>query len=177
MRWSRFSPSATALADLECDILTGGGPGVMQAANEGAQASSNRDVIESVGIRIDLPFEQDTNPFVKRGYVHGTFFSRLHHFVLASDAFIVVPGGIGTTLEALTIWQLLQVGHLRDTPLIFAGDMWKELLEWARQFMLNDDNPLASEQDLNLPVVVSSREEAMEIIRRCREDWLLGRAE
>ena len=68
----------------------------------------------SVGIRVDLPFEQEVNPFVEQAFEHKTFFTRLHHFVLASDAFVVVPGGIGTVLETLMIWQLLQVRHVHD---------------------------------------------------------------
>jgi len=106
---------AQDLAAMGCEIVTGGGPGLMQAAGRGEQ---------SIGIRIQLDFEQQTNPFVGQAYEHGTFFSRLHHFVLVSHAFVVVPGGIGTTLEALMIWQLLQVRRLYGTPLIMIGRMW-----------------------------------------------------
>lgn len=78
---------AAALADLDCDIITGGGPGLMQAANEGATAANAPERNRSVGIRIELPFEQDVNPFVTHAFEHKTFFTRLHHFVLTSDAF------------------------------------------------------------------------------------------
>ena len=61
------------------------------------------------------------NPFVEQAFEHETFFTRLHHFVIASDAFVVVPGGIGTVLEMMMIWQLLQVRHLDDVPLILVG--------------------------------------------------------
>src|SRR5215813_4886268 len=81
---------AAALADMGCDIITGGGPGLMQAANEGAASVGAAGRDRSVGIRVDLPFEQDVNPFVEQAFTHGTFFTRLHHFVLASDAFVVV---------------------------------------------------------------------------------------
>ncbi|MEI4926893.1 LOG family protein, partial [Klebsiella pneumoniae] len=91
------------------DIVTGGGPGLMQAANEGAAQVRAPERNRSVGIRVDLPFEQEANPFVEQAYEHGTFFTRLHHFVLVSDAFVVVPGGIGTVLEMMMVWQLLQV--------------------------------------------------------------------
>ena len=87
--------------------------------------------MQSIGIRVDLPFEQEVNPFVEQAFEHTTFFTRLHHFVLTSDAFIVAPGGIGTVLETMMIWQLLQTRHLHDTPLIFAGPMWRGLVEWA----------------------------------------------
>jgi len=110
---------AAALAEMDCDIVTGGGPGLMQAANEGARLAGNGR--KSIGIRVDLPFEQEVNPFVELAFEHRTFFTRLHHFVLASDAYIVAPGGIGTVLEMMMIWQLLQVRHLDNTPLILVG--------------------------------------------------------
>src|SRR5262245_45855563 len=87
---------SAALAEMGCDIITGGGPGLMQAANEGAAAAEAPERDRSVGIRVELPFEQEVNPFVAQAFEHKTFFTRLHHFVLASDAFVVVPGGIGT---------------------------------------------------------------------------------
>src|SRR5262245_8312815 len=83
---------AAALAEMECDIITGGGPGLMQAANEGASTVTHA---QSIGIRVDLPFEQEVNAFVTEAFEHRTFFTRLHQFVLASDAFVVAPGGIG----------------------------------------------------------------------------------
>jgi uncharacterized protein (TIGR00730 family) len=105
---------AAVLAEMGCDIITGGGPGLMQAANEGAAGAGQSH--HSVGIRVDLPFEQDVNPFVEQVFEHKTFFTRLHHFVLTSDAFVVAPGGIGTVLELMMVWQLLQVRHVDDTP-------------------------------------------------------------
>src|SRR5690348_7761311 len=95
---------ATALAEMGCDIITGGGPGLMQAANEGAAAANAPERNHSLGIRVDLPFEQEANPFVEQAFEHKTFFTRLHQFVLMSDAFVVVPGGIGTVLELMMIW-------------------------------------------------------------------------
>ena len=127
---------AAALADMGCDIITGGGPGLMQAANEGAAAANAPERNRSVGIRVDLPFEQEVNPFVEQAFEHKTFFTRLHHFVLTSDAFVVAPGGIGTVLELMMIWQLLQVRHVHDTPLILVGKMWAELVDWARTHLL-----------------------------------------
>ena len=127
--------TAAALAALGCDIITGGGPGLMQAANEGTELAGG-DHGKSMGIRVDLPFEQEVNPFVTMAFDHGTFFTRLHHFVLASDAFVVAPGGIGTVLELTMIWQLIQVNHLeKNTPLILVGKMWPGLVEWARTEM------------------------------------------
>src|SRR6516225_7799658 len=142
---------AAALAELGCDIITGGGPGLMQAANEGAAAANVPERNRSIGIRVDLPFEQEVNPFVQQAFEHKTFFSRLHHFVLTSDAFVVTPGGIGTVLELMMVWQLLQVKHLHDTPLILVGQMWAELVNWAKQHLLKPELSLASPQDLAIP--------------------------
>src|SRR5271168_2116651 len=132
---------AAALAEMGCDIITGGGPGLMQAANEGATAANAPERNHSVGIRVDLPFEQEVNPFVEQAFEHRTFFTRLHHFVLTSDAFVVAPGGIGTVLELMMIWQLLQVRHARDTPLILVGKMWADLVSWARLNLLTTQPP------------------------------------
>ena len=156
-----------ALAEMGCDIITGGGPGLMQAANEGVKLAG--DSAQSVGIRVDLPFEQEVNPFVELAFEHKTFFTRLHHFVLASDAFIVAPGGIGTVLETAMIWQLLQVRHLDATPLILVGKMWPGFVEWARTAMLEFETPLASAGDFEIPVCVENSDQAIAIIREHRE--------
>ena len=166
---------AAELTRLGCDIVTGGGPGLMQAANEGARTAGADPVRSSVGIRVDLPFEQDVNPFVSQVFEHRTFFSRLHHFVLVSDAFVVVPGGIGTVLETMMVWQLLQVRKLHDTPLILAGAMWPGLVEWARHSMLSPDGPLASPKDLAIPVCCRSGAEVLEILREHHGRWKAGR--
>ena len=162
---------AQALAELGCDIITGGGPGLMQAANEGAEAGDAADRSRSVGIRVELPFEQDVNAFVEQAFEHKTFFTRLHHFVLASDAFIVVPGGIGTVLELTMIWQLLQVKHLQNTPLILVGKMWPGLVEWAKSHLLTTDPPLANAEDLDLPICVSTGDEAIAVVKKSYADW------
>jgi uncharacterized protein (TIGR00730 family) len=165
--------AAAALAAMGCDIITGGGPGLMQAANEGAATAPER--AQSVGIRVDLPFEQDVNAFVTEAFEHRTFFTRLHQFVLASDAFIVAPGGIGTVLETMMIWQLLQVRHLQDTPLILVGSMWPGLIEWARSTMLASDPPLANLEDMTIPHCAANADEAIAIIREHHGRWLNAR--
>jgi uncharacterized protein (TIGR00730 family) len=160
---------AAALAKLGCDIITGGGPGLMQAANEGAASAPER--AKSIGIRVDLPFEQEVNAFVSQAFEHRTFFTRLHQFVLTSDAFVVAPGGIGTVLETLMVWQLLQVHHLNDTPLILVGTMWPGLVQWAQTSMLSTDPPLANTQDMDIPQCVATADEAVAIIRKHHAQW------
>jgi len=158
--------AAKMLAEMGCDIITGGGPGLMQAANAGVDLAGEA---KSMGIRVDLPFEQEVNPFVELAFEHKTFFTRLHHFVLASDAFIVAPGGIGTVLETMMIWQLLQVRHLEHTPLIMVGKMWPGLIEWVRDAMLSFETPLINPEDVDIPVCVANADEAVAIIRDHRK--------
>jgi len=164
---------AAALAEVGCDIVTGGGPGLMQAANEGA--ASAPELSRSIGIRVDLPFEQSVNAFVTEAFEHRTFFTRLHQFVLASDAYIVAPGGVGTVLETMMIWQLVQVRHLpRDTPLILVGKMWAGLVEWARISMLESDPALAHPEDMTIPRCVQDANEAIALIREHHGKWQAG---
>jgi uncharacterized protein (TIGR00730 family) len=167
---------ARAVADMGWDIVTGGGPGLMQAANEGAKEAVGRVGQQSLGIRVELPFEQSANPFVDETFQHQTFFTRLHHFVLASDAFVVVPGGVGTALELFMVWQLIQVGHLQNVPLIVAGPGYRELLAWCRRWMLSDDLVLASERDIAIPQCVEGADEAIALLREHHARWLQAQA-
>ncbi len=155
---------AKQLSALGCDIVTGGGPGLMQAANEGARLGDPENRTRSFGLPIELPREEEPNPFVEKIYRHRTFFSRLHHFVRLSSAFIVVRGGIGTLLETAMIWQLCQVRHVRSVPLIFIGDMWKELVDWGQRNMLGGERELADPDDLRIPHCVANVDEACAII-------------
>jgi uncharacterized protein (TIGR00730 family) len=163
---------ATELTKMGCDIMSGGGPGLMQAANEGAFSVDPQALHRSVGVRVELPFEQEVNPFIGRIYEHRTFFSRLHHFMIISDAFVVVPGGIGTLLELSLAWQLLQVRKLYNTPLILVGKMWAELVDWARRTMLEEGSELASAADFTIPHCVNTIEETIALIHKRRALWL-----
>src|SRR5262245_46926444 len=163
---------AAALADMGCDIITGGGPGLMQAANEGAASVNAAERSRSVGIRVELPFEQEVNPSVQQAFEHKTFFSRLHHFVLTSDAYVVTPGGIGTVLELTLIWQLLQVEHIHDAPLIIVGNMWAELVDWAKKNLLKPELNLANPEDLAIPRCVKTADEAIALLRDNHAKWL-----
>ncbi len=178
-QYERVKKLAFELTSLGCGIITGGGPGLMQAANEGASITGLDAVQRSIGIRVDLPFETDANPFVGKVYQHKTFFSRLHQFMIMSDAFIVVPGGIGTLLELSMVWQLLQVRKLYDTPLILVGEMWEELIEWSRKHMISGDIELAKPVDLEIPICVKHSHDAVEIVKEYRDKWLKahGRAD
>jgi uncharacterized protein (TIGR00730 family) len=163
---------AAELTRMNCDIITGGGPGLMQAANEGAHSADPNQAQRSVGIRVELPFEQEVNSFVAQAFEHRTFFTRLHQFVLMSDAFVVMPGGIGTVLETMMVWQLLQVRKLHNIPLILVGKMYADLVSWCRTYMLRPEFPLASPPDMEIPVCVEDGPSVVRILRDHHATWL-----
>jgi len=155
------------LARMGVDIVTGGGPGLMEAANSGAVEGQVESHARSFGLAIHLPNEEGANPFVNKVFRHRTFFSRLHHFVRLSSAFIVMPGGIGTALELFMVWQLLQVKHVTEHPLILVGTMWTGLIDWIKGTMV--ERGLVGPNDLNAVSIVSSSDEAIPIIRASYE--------
>jgi uncharacterized protein (TIGR00730 family) len=152
---------AEHITGLGCDIVTGGGPGLMQAANEGARGKGNGKT-RSFGLTIAIPSEEP-NRFIDKVTAHRTFFSRLHHFVRMSHAFVILPGGIGTVLETFMIWQLLQVEFIHDRPLILIGDMYDGLLEWMSREMVT--RRTVDAKDLRVPYRAKSLDEAVAIIR------------
>src|SRR6266536_1505998 len=150
------------LAKMGIDIVTGGGPGLMEAANSGASEGQSESHARSFGLAIHLPTEEQANPFVDKVFRHRTFFSRLHHFVRLSSAFIVMPGGIGTALELFRVWQLLQVKHMTEHPLILVGTMWGGLIEWIDRAMVQKG--LCGPQDLGIVSVVGASKKDTPII-------------
>jgi len=162
------------LAHLGVDIVTGGGPGLMEAANAGAVEGQRHKGSRSFGLAIHLDVEEGLNPFVDKVYKHRTFFSRLHHFVRLSSAYIVMPGGIGTCLELYMVWQLLQVKHIKQHPLILVGDMWYGLIEWMKENM--EKRNLVSPLDMSIVTVVSSGAEAIPLIKSALEKFREGKA-
>jgi predicted Rossmann-fold nucleotide-binding protein len=99
---------------------------------------------------------------VERVYRHRTFFSRLHHFVRLSSAFVVLPGGIGSTLEAMMVWQLLQAKHLPPTPFILYGSHWRGLCRWLEEQAM--EQGFVDADDLLLPTLVDTVDEAVGLI-------------
>jgi uncharacterized protein (TIGR00730 family) len=154
---------AERLAKAGCDIVTGGGGGLMQAVDQGASRGAVRQPADG-----DLPVRLVTDgegpPFVEKVYRHRTFFSRLHHFVRLSSAFIVLPGGIGSTLEAMMVWQLLQAKHLPPTPFLLYGSHWCGLLRWIEEEALGQG--YVEEEDVSLPIQIDTVDEAVKIILR-----------
>ncbi len=128
---------AYELAMRGVDIVTGGGPGLMEAANLGAKSASNQS--RSYGLAITLPFESDANSHLDVKYQHRRFSSRLDEFMRMSHAVVVTPGGIGTLLELFYTWQLMQVKHISERPLILLGrDFWLDFIEWLKKTPLQE---------------------------------------
>ena len=142
----------------------------MEAANEGAASSRTRGPrkTRSFGLTIAIPYEK-ANPYLDSVTAHRTFFSRLHHFVRMSQAFIIFPGGIGTALELMMVWQLLQVGFMTERPVILVGSMWSGLLEWMRQEMV--PRRLVNAEDLDLVHLSTSLEDAVALVERHKKKF------
>lgn len=126
--------AAQYLAENGWTIATGGGPGLMEAANIGAKRVCEGGTC-SLGYSIYLPFESETNSAVQLDNHHDNFFTRLKQFTDDCDAFIALPGGYGTLLEILTVVQLLQVHHMEAKPLILVGGMWDNIMKYTSNLM------------------------------------------
>jgi uncharacterized protein (TIGR00730 family) len=152
---------ARRLAEAGCEIVTGGGTGLMRAVDHGASHGALSSPAGG-GLPVRLVSDDGTAPFVEQVYRHRTFFSRLHQFVRLSSAFIVFPGGIGSTLEAMMVWQLLQVKHLPPTPFLLFGRHWRGLYDWIAGEALSCG--YIEPEDAHLPTLVETVDEAAQLI-------------
>ena len=150
----------------DIDLVTGGGPGLMDAANFGHSIAQNGNS-HSIGLTIDLPMEAHANKHLDLKKHFHKFSSRLDTFMELSDIAVVVPGGIGTCLELFYTWQLAQVKHTANTPIILMGEMWHELIKWVRKYPLKDG--LISAHDLDNIFCVNTQEEALALILKFYE--------
>ena len=161
---------ARVLAEHKIDIVTGGGPGLMEAANRGVKEMAQQ-ISRSYGLPIDLPsLKEPANKHLDIKSSHRRFSSRLDEFMRLSNAVVVAPGGIGTMLELMYVWQLLQVGVINDRPLILLGkELWSGLLEWVREAVL--PHGYISPNDLRWIRLVDSEEEVISLILRAHEKY------
>ena len=153
---------AQELAQRGVDVVTGGGPGLMEAANKGARDFSKGS--RSIGLPIELPFEADANSHLDVSSHHKRFSSRLDEFMRLSHAIIISPGGIGTVLELYFTWQLLQVEHIKPRPVILLGPegFWSSLMDWMTEWPLKHE--LMSAKDMNSMQLVTSVDQVLEIL-------------
>jgi len=148
------------LADGGFAIITGGGPGIMEAANRGCREGGGL----SIGCNIELPHEQSVNAYVDLGIEFRYFFARKTMFVKYADAFVILPGGFGTLDELFESLTLIQTGKVRDFPVVLVGrEYWKGLLDWMRDVQLPAG--AIAEHDLHLLRVTDDPDEVCEIIR------------
>ena len=162
---------AYALAERGIDIVTGGGPGLMEAANSAVQAGREHTG-RSYGLPIIIPsLHEVINRHLDIKSSHQRFTSRLDEFMRLSNAVVVAPGGIGTMLELLYLWQLLQVGLSNDRPVILFGrDIWQGLLDWMRDVLLA--HGYISPSDFRWVTLVDTEAEVIELLTIAHEQFL-----
>lgn len=145
-------------------VITGGGPGLMEAGNRGAKEGGGL----SVGFNIQLPFEQHENPYLDIEYTFEHFYARKVCFVKPAEGFVIMPGGFGTLDELFEALTLIQTGKVSHFPVVlFDSDHWAELLDWVRDELRAEG--LVSNEDLDLLSVTDDVEEAVEIVIDCYE--------
>jgi uncharacterized protein (TIGR00730 family) len=155
--------TARLLAQEGFPIITGGGPGIMEAANRGAQEGNGL----SIGCNIELPFEQGLNPYVERAINFRYFFVRKTMFVKYSTAFIVYPGGFGTMDELFEALTLIQTGKVKHFPVVlFGAAYWQGLVEWLRERVAGEGK--IDTKDLDLLHVTDEPAEAVRLVVKAR---------
>ena len=155
---------AATLAREGYAVITGGGPGVMEAANRGAVEAGGL----SIGCNIELPFEQGLNPYVKLGVEFRYFFVRKTMFVKYAQGFVIFPGGYGTFDELFEALTLVQTGKVEHFPIVlFGSEYWRGLIEWTRSVMLAEGK--ISPEDFDLVTVTDDVDEACRTISAYRE--------
>jgi uncharacterized protein (TIGR00730 family) len=156
--------TAHCLASKGFTVITGGGPGLMEAANRGAIEAGG----ESIGLNIDLPEEQHANPYLTRSLHFHYFFARKLSFVRYARAFVIMPGGFGTLDEMFEGLTLIQTHRIRSFPTILVDSAhWRPLLDWIDDTL--EDDGLIGDHDKELLLVADSPEEVCELVRRAAE--------
>lgn len=153
-------------------VVTGGGPGIMEAGNKGAHRGKG----VSVGLNIELPFEQHDNPYIDRGKSldFDYFFVRKVMFVKYSQGFVVMPGGFGTLDEMFEAITLIQTKKIGAFPIILVGsEFWSGLIDWVKDTLLNKFGNI-SEKDLDLFSIVDTEEEVLDVINEFYKKYSLS---
>jgi uncharacterized protein (TIGR00730 family) len=153
------------LTDAGFNIVTGGGPGIMEAANRGASEGGGPG--DSIGLNIQLPFEQRMNPYVDRGVGFHYFFVRKVMLAYAAQAYVYFPGGFGTMDEFMELLTLIQTKKIMRIPMILVGrEFWCGFLDWVEKTMAKKYHTIDKE-DMEIYQLVDSAEEAYKIIKNC----------
>jgi len=155
------------------DIVTGGGPGMMNAASSGHQAGRKNPKTHSIGLNIWLPKEQKLNKHLDVKKEFHQFSKRLDNFMQLSNVVVVSPGGIGTLLEFFYTWQLVQVKHICDIPIILLGDMWPDLIKWIRKNP--QKNRFLNKEDVDMLFLAKNEKETLKIINAAFSEYKKGK--
>jgi uncharacterized protein (TIGR00730 family) len=153
---------AEKLASAGYGVITGGGPGIMEAANKGAQQGGGK----SVGLNIDLPFEQNYNPYIDQEHnlEFDYFFVRKVIFVKYAQAFVILPGGFGTLDELFEALTLIQTKKINQRPVVLVGkEYWGGLIDWIKKVMLDEEHNISA-ADMHMFSLVDTAEEAYNYI-------------
>ena len=152
---------ARQLSDAGFSVISGGGPGIMEAANKGAYSGTSL----SVGLNIQLPHEQHSNAYQDVSQTFRHFFSRKYMFVKFATAYVVMPGGFGTLDELMEALTLVQTGKTRKMPIILVcSDFWRGMLDWFRQLLVAEN--MISAEDMDLVQLIDAQK---------RSRWMVGR--
>jgi len=163
--YAQIEEMAYRLGQMGFSIITGGGPGVMEAANKGALRAG----VKSVGLNIELPEEQECNTYATKSITFHHFFVRKVMLVKYATAFVIMPGGLGTLDELTEVLTLIQTYKIRPFPVIlFDSNYWKGFLDWLKDTVLSRE--FISEDDLNLLRVCDHPDEVIEAVKR----WYTG---
>lgn len=158
---------AKKIAEMDYTVVTGGGHGIMEAGNKGAFEAGNG---ASLGININLPFEQTTNSYLDDTIEFHHFYSRKVTLAYAAEAYVYCPGGFGTLDEMFEILTLKQTGKIPDTPIVLYGsEFWQPLEEYFKNVLLLDGQETISEKDLNLYTITDDDELVLEMIRNAEK--------
>ncbi|RMG41579.1 MAG: LOG family protein [Candidatus Dadabacteria bacterium] len=158
------------------DILTGGGPGLMEAANKGARLGREEKNTRtlSFGLSIELEWEPEPNKHLDIKRHHLKFSSRLDDFMRLSSAIVATPGGIGTLLELYFSWQLIQVRHMEPRPIVLMDQSyWQGIIDWMNEVPLK--RGLISPSDFDCISIVDTPEEVMDVITEHHKEWMESR--
>lgn len=159
------------LAEEEYTVITGGGPGIMEAANKGAHACAVANHRESsIGFDIILPAGERRNPYVERRMPFHYFFTRKVMLSASAQAYIFFPGGFGTIDEFTEIIELIQTGKMEKVPIVCINkEYWESFKSWMNQQMLEGEEKMIDKKDISLFKIVDTAEEAMKIVRTSKD--------
>jgi len=171
-RYKLIHDLAKAIASEGIDIVTGGGPGLMDAASRGHHEGRKGKETYTVGLTIHLPNEQKESYHLDVKKDFDKFSKRLDNFIHLSNVVVVAPGGVGTTLELMYTWQLVQVEYSCSIPIILVGKVWEGFVDWIKKGPLK--NKLLNKEDVDLLYLTKNKNEAMKIIKMAYKEYKSG---